>query len=179
MNFFEIMGVYQGSDAERTKALYNALNVRGPIGIVATNLLRCCKNSERAKKYRGGNSNGSYRKQAYDRKQWSIENLDRELRQHAETLGINWGWGRDENQVRHDAVLYVELPRGQVSFHTEARGMGPDFAGVWDGVRGQGATRICYFAEMVLALPAPAIDTSFDITAAAARLPGAENEANT
>lgn len=153
MTFFEIMGIYQGSDAERTKLLYNELNVRGPIGVVATNLLRACKNSERAKKYRGGNGSGSYRAQAYERKQWSIENLDRELRTHAEPLGIKWGWARDEKQVRHDAVLYVELPRGQVSFHTETRGMGPDYAGVWDGVRGEGATRICYFAEMVLALP--------------------------
>lgn len=172
MNYAEIAAVYNASSPEETKALYNRLNVRGGIGVIATNLLRACKNSERAKKYRGGNSNGSYRKQAYDRKQWSIENLDRELRAHAEAIGIVWGWGRDEKQFRHDAVLYVELPTGQVSFHTEARGMGPDFTGKWDEVRGQGATRIIKFAVMVLALPAPAVDTSFEINAAVARLPG-------
>ena len=175
MKFAEILAVYEASSPEETKALYNRLNVRGPVGVIATNLFRACKNSERAKKYRGGNGKGSYRSQAYDRKQWSIENLDRELRQHAETVGIVWGWGRDEKQVRHDAVLYVELPTGQVSFHTESRGMGPDFPGKWDEVRSMGPTRICRFVEIVLALPAPAIDTSFNINAAAARLPGEEN----
>lgn len=174
MTFAEILAVYQASSPEETKALYNRLNVRGPIGVIATNLLRACKNSERAKKYRGGNRDGSFRKQAYDRKQWSIENLDRELRMHAETVGVVWGWATDEKQDRHAQLLYVELPTGQVSFHTETRGMGPDFPGKWDEVRGAGPTRICRFAEMVLALPAPAVDTRFNITAAAARLPAEE-----
>lgn len=174
MTFAEIIVVYQGSHPERTKDLYNKLNVRGPVGVVATNLFRACKNSERAKKYRGGDGTGSYRSKAYERKQWSLENLDRELRQHADSLNIRWGWGRDDKQSRHDVVLYVDLPCGQVSFHTEVRGMGPDYAGEWDGMRGQSATRVCRFAEIVLALPAPSIDTDFNITAATARLPAEE-----
>ena len=41
--------------------------------LLAVNLLRAQKCSERAKQYRGGNGNGSYRDQAYRRKQWSMD----------------------------------------------------------------------------------------------------------
>jgi hypothetical protein len=32
------------------------------------------------------------------------------------------------------AILYIDLPTGQVSFHCPERGDGPDYAGSWDGV---------------------------------------------
>lgn len=142
MKLGTIMSTYEGSDGNATQNLYRQLVEIGPAGVVAMNLLRASKCSERAKKYRGGDGKGSYRQQAYQRKQYSIECLDRELRSHAEALGIRWGWGRDPAQARHDAVLYVDLPMGQVSFHTGVRGMGPDYPGAWDGVRGAGASRI-------------------------------------
>lgn len=146
MNLNTIMSTYAGSDGNATQNLYAQLTVKGPAGIVAVNLLRASKCSERAKKYKGGDARGSYRQQAYQRKQYSLECLDRELRTHAEALGIKWGWGRDPTQQRHDAVLYVDLPTGQVSFHTEVKGMGPDYPGEWDGIRGAGASRIIAWA---------------------------------
>lgn len=142
MDLATIVRTYEGSDGNATQNLYTQLTAMGPAGIVATNLLRACKCSELAKKYRGGNGNGSYRAQAYARKQYSIENLDRELVTHAAALGIRWGWGHDPKQQYHSAVLYVDLPTGQVSFHTERRGTGPDYPGEWDGVRGVGAQRV-------------------------------------
>lgn len=147
----EVMQVYQGSDGELTMALYKRLEALGPAGIVATNLFRACKNSERATKYRGGvRGQGSYRKIAYERKQWAMENLCTVLAKHGESLGIRWGWGVDREQARHDSVLYVEAPTGQVSFHTDGRGRGPEYPGVWDEVTGQSAERICRYCAQVL-----------------------------
>lgn len=143
--------VYLGSDGDSTKALYADLEKLGPVGIVATNLFRAQKNSERAKKYRGGiRGQGSYKDMAYARKQWAMENLTRALAQHAPDCGITWGWGIDDKQDFHRHVLYVDLPTGQVSFHTERRGLGPDYPGKWDGVRHVSPTRICNFVASVL-----------------------------
>jgi hypothetical protein len=153
----DILETYTGSDGERTKALYVELESSGPIGAVATNLFRACKASERAKVYRGGErGRGSYRRMAYDRKQWAMDNLCSALAKHATDLRIVWGWGRDNTQPRHCDVLYIELPTGQVSFHTACRGQGPDYHGAWDGQRGQSADRICRWVARLLAREAAA-----------------------
>lgn len=139
----EIVRVYEGSDGDATKALYARLEALGPVGIVAVNLFRANKSSSRAKVYRGGvRGQGSYRGMAYDRKQWAMENLCRVLGEHAAQLSITWGWGVDPKQEFHRHVLYVDLPTGQVSFHTAARGDGPNYPGVWDGIGGASADRI-------------------------------------
>lgn len=143
----EIIRVYQGSDGEATKRLYNTLEALGPVGFVAANLFRACKSSERAKVYRGG----GYRGKAYDRKQWAMDNLCRALSAEAAALGIAWGWGIDAKQDYHRHVLYVELPTGQVSFHTACRGEGPDYITGWDGMRGQSADRVIRWCARLLA----------------------------
>lgn len=150
----DIMEIYTGSNGDRTKALYAALEARGPIGTVAVNLFRACKTSERAKLYRGGQrGRGSYRRMAYDTKSWAIDNLAGILIAHGEQLGINWGWGTDSvaNQAGgFDQVLYVDTPAGQISFHSPTRGKGPDYPGRWDGERGQAAGRVVKFAAIAL-----------------------------
>ena len=138
--------VYEGSNGDATKALYEELTALGPVGFIATNLFRAAKNSERAKVYRGG----GYRGMAYERKQWAMDNLARALTQHAAACGLAWGWGTDDQQSFHKVVLYVDLPCGQVSYHTETRGEGPDYPGKWDGQRGMSAARVCRFAADVL-----------------------------
>lgn len=143
----EIIRIYQGSDGEATKRLYNTLEAIGPAGYVATNLFRACKSSERAKVYRGG----GYRGKAYDRKSWAMDNLCRSLSMWSDTIGIVWGWGVDAKQDYHRHVLYVELPTGQVSFHTAARGEGPDYEKGWDGMRGQSADRVIRWCARLLA----------------------------
>ena len=115
------IAVYQGSDGDATKALYAQLEQLGPIGAIALNLFRAQKNSERAKKYRGGNSRGRYRDQAYDRKAWAMGNLAQALTAHAQSIALSWGWGIDAEQAYHTVVLYIDLPTGQVSFHTDRR----------------------------------------------------------
>jgi hypothetical protein len=47
-------------------------------------------------------------------------------------------------------VLYVDLPTGQVSFHTAARDDGPAYAGAWDGIKGQGPDRIIRWVARLL-----------------------------
>lgn len=149
--FSAVTNVYNGSDGDATKALYSRLERFGPAGTIAVNLLRANKNSERAKKYRGGiRGQGSYRGMAYERKSWAMSELAKALTQHGQACGIIWGWGIDHAQDYHNIVLYVDLPTGQVSFHTDRRGAGPDYPGKWDGVRGVSPQRVCAYAARIL-----------------------------
>lgn len=149
--------IYMGSDGEATKALYAELDSLGPTGVIALNLFRAQKNSERAKVYRGGiRGQGSFKDMAYGRKQYALDKLCEVLTQHAEGCGLAWGWGVDPKQEHHRHVLYVDLPTGQVSFHTDKRGTGPGYSREWDGVRGVSPSRICHFVANVLgATPVP------------------------
>jgi hypothetical protein len=52
--------------------------------------------------------------------------------------------------VGFENVLYVEIPTGQMSFHTERRGDGPDYHGAWDGAATTGPERICRWCELLL-----------------------------
>lgn len=137
-----VLEIYAGSNGDATKALYDELVKLGSVGVVAVNIFRAQKASERAKVYRGGNKGGRYRDQAYEKKEWSIGNLVLALLTEAETVKFMWGWGLDAKQAVHKHVLYIDLPTGQVSFHTTARGVGPDYPGQWDGVPGQSAGRV-------------------------------------
>lgn len=123
----------------------------GPVGLLALNLFRASKCSGRAKRYRGGvRGQGSYRQMAYDRKNWSLQQLCEILTVHAETLALSWGWQQDPEQDYHKWVLYVDLPgQGQVSFHSAERYKGPDYAGQWDGNR-TSDERIIGFTETLL-----------------------------
>ena len=146
-----IMEIYVGSDGDRTRDLYAALDLVGPIGVIATNLFRAVKASERAKVYRGGQrGKGSYRRMAYERKGWAIDNLTKALDAHAAGLGMTWGWGEDRDTPGYAHVLYVETSAGQLSFHSPYRGSGPDYPGEWDGQKGQAASRVCKFCASVL-----------------------------
>lgn len=141
----DVLRTYRGSDGAATKALFARLEPLGPVGSVAVNLYRACKASERAKVYRRG-----YSAAAYDKKQWSMDNLCRELVAHADEVGIEWGWGFDEKAKGFEHVLYIEIPTGQVSFHSERRGDGPDYGKPWDGVRHSAAGRICAWIGRLL-----------------------------
>jgi hypothetical protein len=153
VTFDEIMAVYTGSNADATHALYATLSTFQPRGYIAINLIRTCKASERAKKYRGkpGRGGPSYRQMAYDKKDWSIDELCRALVANPDVIN-SWGWGRDAKAIGFENVLYVDIPgAGQVSFHTEHRRDGPDFSGRWDGARNQAPRRICRWTEAILA----------------------------
>lgn len=149
LDIHAVTAIYLGSDGDATKMLYDRLRDLGPLGLVAMNLFRAQKASERAKRYRGGSGGQSYRSMAYEKKQWSIENLAAALDLHGAGLGISWGWGRDDTVPDHSVVFYIETPAGQVSFHTATRGAGPDFPGAWDGVKKASAQRTCSWVARI------------------------------
>lgn len=140
-----VAAVYDGSDGDATKQLYARLEALGIAGFVAMNLFRACKASQRAKLYRR-RQKGS----AYGKKQWSMDNLCTALTNRGSAAGIDrWGWGRDDKAVGYEHVLYVELPTGQVSFHTDRRGVGPDYPGVWDGCKASGGRIVQWCARLL------------------------------
>jgi hypothetical protein len=146
----EIVAIFRASDADATRGLYARLERKGPAGTIAANLLRAAKTSGRAKGYRRG-----ARGHAYDTKTWAMGNvcvaLDALADDGRRGIGVaGWGWGIDETQPFHRFVLYLELPTGQVSFHSALRSLGPDFAGQWDGQRNVQADRILRYAAAVL-----------------------------
>ena len=146
-----VHAIFEGSDGEATRALYARLEAFGPVGIVAMNLFRAQKCSSRAKVYRAGR----FRRDAYERKTWSLTNLAQVLEAHGAELGLRWGWKVDPQQERHCWVLYVDLPQGQVSFHMGARGKGPDYDGDWDGSH-KSPGRVVTFVSKVLNSPTDA-----------------------
>lgn len=148
-----VQAIYDGSDGEATKALYTRLSAIGPAGEIALNLFRASKSSTRAKVYRGGiRGHGSFKGMAYDRKTWAMGNLCTVLTSHAQQFEIAWGWKVDPLQDFHRWVLYIDLPlsHGQVSFHAQHRGDGPDYVGEWDGIKGLSSDRIVRWCEQVL-----------------------------
>lgn len=151
----DVLAVYNGSNGDATKALYARLEALGVAGVVAVNVFRAHKTSNRAKDYR----RSAHRRESYGRKGWSIENLAKILSEHADALGIRWGWGYDAKAKNFEHVLYLDLPTGQVSYHTDARLEGPDYPGKWDGVKKVGDQRIARWCAALLdgAAPAPEI----------------------
>ena len=148
----DVAGVFYGSNGGATRSLLAKLSKIKPFGRVAAQLFRAQKASGKAKQYRGGirRSDGefnSYRNLAYEAKDAALKKLCEEL--GSDSCGLKWGWAEDLKQPINSFVLYVELPNGQVSFHSPERFEGPDFEQGWDGQRGS-ETRIIQFCQAVL-----------------------------
>lgn len=142
--------IYHGSDGQATTELYKLLETKGPVGVVAENLFRACKASARAKVYRGGiRGRGSYKSMAYEKKQWFLSLLCETLGMYGNQLGISWGWKEDPEAPVYRWILYVDIPTGQVSFHSEYRGDGPDYPGDWCGQH-DSAEKIIAWTERVI-----------------------------
>lgn len=143
---------WKSSDASVTTKFYRDLDARGPIGMLAHALFKANKSSYRAKRYRGGNGQKSFKDLAYERKRSSLYELSQILTKHAESLGICWGWRQDLKSAHDNSwVLFVAIPQGQVSFHSPVRHAGPTFPYEWDG-KHVSTERILGFTEMVLGL---------------------------
>jgi hypothetical protein len=122
--------VFYGSNGVRTTSYMRELEKQGHVGKVAAELFRAQKASTRGKYYRGGVRGGpSYRQLAYENTKNALRRLCELLQ--ADSRGLRWGWGRKWAGYLQD-VLYVDLPQGQVSFHSGLRFAGPDYPGRWD-----------------------------------------------
>jgi len=135
--------VFHQKDGDVTKAFYAELATWGLRGELAVALFRAQKRSTAAKAYR----RGRYRRAAYDVKNWSLSEI---CRLASRLGGVRWGWGRDESAPGFEWVLYLDLPQGQVSFHSATRLSGPDYPGKFDGQRGASEPRILMFCDAVL-----------------------------
>lgn len=149
---FSVRKIFYGSNGSQTRRLLAALGKRPPLGRIAAELFRVQKASSRAKRYKGGTRRGggsliSYRNLAYDRKQVALQKLCNILSD--DTHGMPWGWGVDTSQSHNTHVLYVDLPSGQVSFHSPIRLDGETYDSKWDGLRASEA-RIIEFCQSVL-----------------------------
>jgi hypothetical protein len=155
--------IFNGKDADQTKRFYSLLETCGPLGAIAVNVFRACKKSTLAKVYRGGDRHGSFKAQSYDQKQWALDQLCKTLLVHGHAKKVMWGWKEDRAVLFGEAsswVLYLDLPFGkneakqivyqQVSYHSPKRGVGPDYAGEWDGRHGMSNQVAVDFAEFVL-----------------------------
>ena len=146
--------VFDQSDGDVTRAYYQELN-RGPVGAIAMNLFRAQKTSTRAKRYRGRR----FKSAAYDVKSYSMSQLSAVLTASAGELGIQWGWKRDPKTVFGEEsswVLYVNIPHGQVSFHSPCRGIGPEYPGSWDGSH-KSEERILAYCDAVMGVQHPVV----------------------
>ena len=125
---------YYGSSSGASKSVCSRLGKQGRCGRIAAELFRIQKTSSRAKEYLGRVSSWSYsrsyRDLAYDRKNEILERLCDLL--YADSCGLGWGWGMDTSQWHAKYVLYLDLPQGQVSFHSKKRYLGDDYLG-WLG----------------------------------------------
>ena len=144
----KIDDIYYGSDAVATKRLNKYLASLGTGGQIAALMLSAQKASSRAKAY-----HGEYRGLSYDRKGQALESLCDQL--DADSAGLVWGWGADDDMPFAPHVLYIDLPTGQVSWHSTEEYAGPQYEGQWDGVRGVTEARILrYAASQMLSLAA-------------------------
>ena len=139
------LAILRQSNGYVTKSFYADLNACGFEGELACALFRAQKRSEAAKSYRGG----KYRRAAYDVKNWSLSEICRILQSGASTCSMAWGWQRDPATPGYEWVLYVDLPTGQVSFHSAERLTGPEYQATWDRQK-ISRERILAFCDYVL-----------------------------
>ena len=127
--------VYDGSNSGQTRKFCCALEKTGQLGMIAAELFRIQKASARAKVYSGFITSRygsiSHRSLAYKRKGKCLSCLCKLLQTDA--CGLTWGWAYDGKQQVAKCVLYIDLPNGQVSFHSTDRFAGPNYPGEWDG----------------------------------------------
>jgi hypothetical protein len=135
----DVSQAYHGSVATRTRRLLKALERSGQLGKLAASLFRAHKASSRAKDYRG-----NYKEYAYTRKGECLAVVCAQLSESQ----LRWGWGKDTDGYLPE-VLYVDLPQGQVSFHSVDRLNGPDYSGKWDGNYASEDRVLAFCSEML------------------------------
>lgn len=146
--------VYRTSNGALTTRFYRLLKQRGPWGEIAAALFKAQKASKRAKKYGpyAGVNGSSFRDLSYGRKGQALKELCDLLEKNFAGADLHWGWKKDGANQLPPWVFYVELPQGQVSFHSHDRFSGPDYKGQWDGMRGASEERVIDFCDSIMAL---------------------------
>lgn len=166
--------VFNQQNGDVTKSYYKTMGEKGFKGLLAVALFRAQKRSTAAKKYQS--KGRGYRQDAYDVKNWSIEQVCAVMASH--DFGFTWGWGRDLKTPNFTWVLYVDLPTGQCSFHSSERGKGPDYLGKWTPGAGS-LSNILEFCDSVWDpeyVPTPEVNRTIDEVKAARTAPAVAME---
>ena len=150
----DVLRAFVGSDGELTKRVTAHLRTLGEPGQLASWLFTIQKSSSRAKVYRRRRHKGA----SYGRKDWAICQLTALLAAWPDAP--TWGWGIDELTFGYPHVLYIDLPTGQVSFHTSTRHDGPAYPGTWDGQADASAQRIITYAANLVAAGIGGLETA-------------------
>lgn len=137
----DVWRIYNGSDGSRTRKLYSTLKKFGVYGELAALCLAAQKTSDRAKEYRG-----DYKGMSYDKKGEKLRAICDLLESLGDTL--NWGWGTDHTAYC-EHVLYIDLPTGQVSWHSPGKYSDKIYNDEWDGTP-YSRQRVVEFARNVL-----------------------------
>lgn len=137
---------YEATDYSETRSYLRALANAGRLGRIAAALFAAMRASTDAKTERRLAKGDplaeiTVSRAGYARKRLAMQKVCELLAHNA--AGLAWGWGNDRRQADCPFVLFVDLPQGQVSFHTPEKLMGPEYAGRWD--------RACQNRERVLA----------------------------
>lgn len=139
---------FESRNPSVTVAFQSSLLSRGVAGQLAFGVFRAQKRSTVAK----GQRRGKYRRGCYDGKNEALKYVDSLMQIHARNLGLTWGWGIDRSQEYHSSVLYVDLPTGQCSFHSESSVSTTVYRGNWDR-KSNSRDAILAYCDEVLLLP--------------------------
>lgn len=134
--------------------MLNQLRLHGRVGMIGAALLNCQKESSNAKKHLKGHAGAiqsrRLSRERYQQKHQAMAALQVHLKEYQT---FNWGWAPDPNPSKSSAVhvLYVDLPTGQVGFHsTQMLGRNAKvYTGQWDG-QNKNMERIFKFCEDIL-----------------------------
>lgn len=138
---------FNSRDPAVTVSFQNSLLGRGVRGQLAFGVFRAQKRSTVAK----GQRKRKFRREAYDGKQEALVYVDRLLTAN-DGLVDDWGWAKDSQQNYHDQVLYVDLPTGQCSFHSDHSSSAKAYGGKWDRSV-ESKDSILAYCDEVLTLP--------------------------
>jgi hypothetical protein len=146
------------SRAWYTRWILRQLTACGPLGQVAAELVRIQKAGTQAGVYRGTAASGnSFRELALRRKREHLLKLVGLL--GSMRPAPSWGWANDPLQPQARWVLCLDLPTGQVSFHSSERFEGPDYTRRRESDVSPREHRILAFCDALLSgtLPAAAV----------------------
>lgn len=147
-----VHAIYAHSGGEETQALFAELEALGAMGVLAKNLFRAQKCTQRAL----DQAATVWAHYAMGRKRWALDQLLDQLRvtPPAELPGITYGWvsDLDAGDPERPYALVVTLPTGTVSFRSKILHPGPTLPrAAWDGADMPTiVARILAFVDLVL-----------------------------